>query len=695
MNNNNDYMYYKLKEELLSSLESEEFYDVFNRSIRSGKTNFSQYQKLINNIIDPIWVTAIEECIIPIDNIVRNPMRFIVQEEEIVPIEQTKRVSQESIRHLAQHTSMISKVDKDGSVTPNKLLNVYKEETFATYENRFIYTLLKHLQYFIDKRLRVLNDSKIQAENKISVESEFLIGKEKINYEFSLTSVEKTEKNKKVFKLDEDTSQMDLLHRVERLRMILYDFQNSQLIKNLEGCLTVKPPIMRTNMILKNPNFKKALELWTFIESYNDAGLSIQVFENEEMPNDQYINEMFTVALINYHLFNHHVKPEKKLEQIAVREKEFKPSLIRRTVEEYVKDFTMDIDEIEKVFIDQIKKATKKRKDAEGKIKKAIERAIEKEKDNKKKTLELEKKRKEEAKLRAKQAKEQAKLLAKQAKAEEKLRIKTNIQNNIDAILQLLEEKYSELDIKFNRSRSAFRVTNTKTDIFNVQYNSKEGTINFRAAANFYDYVEEQKPGLITKEIVDEQPDWYSVTDRGDLDVKDVKAIVNHSIKYIYQLEAEEERKLLELAEKNKKIVFNKELVDEQIQEIRDYILKNYLDVEINETSDNSFRVYRNKKLVIILQWTNTNYRMVFQRKKSAVLKLMKKYPQFIAKAKNPKGHQWYKLLNTGDIKLKVVLSLIEYSYNFVIEEEIKAEEANRKKYSSKKKRKTEFEDVE
>ena len=136
-------------------------------------------------------------------------------------------------------------------------------------------------------------------------------------------------------------------------------------------------------------------------------------------------------------------------------------------------------------------------------------------------------------------------------------------------------------------------------------------------------------------------------------------------------------------------------MVDEQIQEIRDYILKNYLDVEINETSDNSFRVYRNKKLVIILQWTNTNYRMVFQRKKSAVLKLMKKYPQFIAKAKNPKGHQWYKLLNTGDIKLKVVLSLIEYSYNFVIEEEIKAEEANRKKYSSKKKRKTEFEDVE
>ena len=103
----------------------------------------------MNNIIDVKWVTAIEECIIPIDNIIRNPMRFIKEEEEIVPIEQTRKISQASIRHLAQHTNMISKVDYDGSVTPNKILNIHKEETFATYENRFIYTLVKRLENFI------------------------------------------------------------------------------------------------------------------------------------------------------------------------------------------------------------------------------------------------------------------------------------------------------------------------------------------------------------------------------------------------------------------------------------------------------------------------------------------------------------------------------------------------------------------
>ena len=168
-NNKKDNMYYKLKDQMTDTLMNEEFYEVFDRSMKSGKNNFSLYQKYINNVIDPKWVEAIEECIIPMDNIIRNPMRFIKEEEEIVNIEQTRKITQASIRHLAQHTNMISKVDPDGSVTPSRILNVLKEETFATYENRFIYTLLKHIQYFIDKRLRILNESKISAEKDINL----------------------------------------------------------------------------------------------------------------------------------------------------------------------------------------------------------------------------------------------------------------------------------------------------------------------------------------------------------------------------------------------------------------------------------------------------------------------------------------------------------------------------------------------
>ena len=50
-----------------------------------------------------------------------------------------------------------------------------------------------------------------------------------------IPKTEKTEKNAKMFKLDEDTTQMNLLQRVERLRMILYDLFFANRLKDVYG----------------------------------------------------------------------------------------------------------------------------------------------------------------------------------------------------------------------------------------------------------------------------------------------------------------------------------------------------------------------------------------------------------------------------------------------------------------------------
>ena len=151
--NSSELEYLKFKEKFIDEINSEEFYENFVNSLKNGENSLTSYQKYTNKVIDKEWVEAIESAIIPLDNIIRNPRRFIETYEEIVPIEQARKITEESIRHLAQHTNMIAKVEDDGMVTPNKILNIFKEETFATYENRFIYTLLINLQYFIDKRL--------------------------------------------------------------------------------------------------------------------------------------------------------------------------------------------------------------------------------------------------------------------------------------------------------------------------------------------------------------------------------------------------------------------------------------------------------------------------------------------------------------------------------------------------------------
>ena len=62
----------------------------------------------------------------------RNPRRFIIQEEDVVIVEKIKRISQETIKHLAQHSENINDLDQNGEVVPKKLLNVSKLNNCTT-----------------------------------------------------------------------------------------------------------------------------------------------------------------------------------------------------------------------------------------------------------------------------------------------------------------------------------------------------------------------------------------------------------------------------------------------------------------------------------------------------------------------------------------------------------------------------------
>ena len=98
-----------------------------------------------------LWVQKMEDTVEYLDNILRNPTKLIVNEEEVVKIEKIKKVTVESIKNLAKNSSFIDDVDENGEVKPGKLLNVFKEETFNTYENRFIYTLVQKMLIIIKK----------------------------------------------------------------------------------------------------------------------------------------------------------------------------------------------------------------------------------------------------------------------------------------------------------------------------------------------------------------------------------------------------------------------------------------------------------------------------------------------------------------------------------------------------------------
>ena len=131
-------------------------YDDAKMLVASADTVASLKNNTVRRAIDTEWIEKIEYAIPYLDAFIRSPGIAIQENEEVLPVELTKKVSEKSIRYLAQHSNHILKVEDD-EVTPSKLLNIFRDETLLTYENKFINTLLVRLIAFIDKRYAVLN----------------------------------------------------------------------------------------------------------------------------------------------------------------------------------------------------------------------------------------------------------------------------------------------------------------------------------------------------------------------------------------------------------------------------------------------------------------------------------------------------------------------------------------------------------
>ena len=266
-------------------LKSENFYTDFQKKLKVARPQIKLNRKKRTKTFDMEWVEMIEDSIVSLDNIVRNPRKFIVQEEDIVDISLARAISTESVKHLAQHTNFISSVDKDGMVTPNKILNVTKEESFEVYENRFIYTLLRNLNNFITRRLDAIKAAYINDNVlELDVDTSIFTGKTRVFYKLELIGALPIDEVKAM-----ENDDLSVVERIAKVQRIVMDFLSSPFAKQMVNSAPVRPPITRTNVILKNPDFKKALVLWQFVESYTKMGFSVEN-DIKQVPMDDELN---------------------------------------------------------------------------------------------------------------------------------------------------------------------------------------------------------------------------------------------------------------------------------------------------------------------------------------------------------------------------------------------------------------------
>lgn len=234
----------------------------FKNSLRSVAQVNTKYDQVIVNYE---WLDLMEDTIRYLDNILRNPNRFIVNEEEIEKIELARRVTVESIRHLAKHTNYIQKIEDNGDVKPSKILNINKDESYDTYENRLIYTLIDNMRNFVDlKKKETLTQSSTKDVKKIDYKAKTKVGKENIDISVSLSSS----------LIDMQKSGQDgdktVEERIEKLEQDISMLQNTEVYKDLKKkhVARVIPPIKKTNVILKNTNFQYAMKLWDFLQEH-------------------------------------------------------------------------------------------------------------------------------------------------------------------------------------------------------------------------------------------------------------------------------------------------------------------------------------------------------------------------------------------------------------------------------------------
>ena len=423
-------LYLEYKDYLASATADNEFYDEMNTAINSGTNSYSLFNRYFDKKIDLKWVEEIEACIIPLDNIIRVPRKFIVQEEEIVPIERARKITNESIRHLAQHTNMIAKVEGD-DVTPNQILNVFREESYEVYENRFVYTLMQNLVRFIDVRYNVLfNISDDDNMASLKMESDFNRGREKIQYKLEVSA--QSAGSDIDGGAGPEGENATAFQRIERVKRIINEYANSSFMKELRNCVPVRPPIMRTNAIQKNPNFRACLKLWQFIQSYNELGYEITVKESNDMVSAEYMNELNRMTAMNYMMLKANTLSEDAVGK--QKKRKIKPKLLKRLAEELVMDYDMEEVEIQRVFVDEVKRVSRKKIEGEKKIQEAIQRALDSENARKKAIedkikakiaheKEMERRRIAREKERARKEKEKEKQRLKREKEREKARI--------------------------------------------------------------------------------------------------------------------------------------------------------------------------------------------------------------------------------------------------------------------------------
>ncbi len=351
-------VYEEMIDNLSPELSENKYYQYFYNLLETGN-NYCKFfsSKLVKNI-DEEWVKAIEEALPALQTVVLNPRKFIEEDREVVNIAMARNISPESIQHLLQHSNMIDQVNEDGTVIPNRILNVFKEESYNTYENRFICTLLLELQQFINKRFNVIFDnSKDERGTFFEMESMIDNYTETIDYKLEIKIREKQTD------IDNEEENMGIFTRISKIHRQINDLASSGFMTTMRQYPLVRHPIVKTNAIGKNLNYKACHKLWNYIHAYDRIGYKVDLVKQEPMITKEFERDIYNSFLWDYFMLRNFQEQTDALNpNRPKRKKEITVKYIRQVLDEIVRGLDMPDANVRKLILNELSDLQLKRK---------------------------------------------------------------------------------------------------------------------------------------------------------------------------------------------------------------------------------------------------------------------------------------------------------------------------------------------
>ena len=302
----------------LESINDNQNVDTIYRSLLYGKNTYLRLTRRGSSSIDPHWIEKIEDVLYDLDQIVNKPREETKNESEVTPIELAKKINGESVQHLASHSQFIKEIQDDGNVTPSKILSHYNVENIHTYENRFIATFIRRLVLFIEKRYKFIVDQiNMERDEILITKNQSVVNGNIVEIESKIT----------VKKDDNDKSAIDTkkyIERVLKVREYIHYYYNSWFMKELKTDKDVRRPILQTNIIRKNPLYKKCYETFMFIEKFDSLGVSYKLEEKFLDFKEKDLEKLNYLNMLNYLS----IQESDEYETLKEVEKKYKPKML-------------------------------------------------------------------------------------------------------------------------------------------------------------------------------------------------------------------------------------------------------------------------------------------------------------------------------------------------------------------------------